>query len=250
MSGRVRVAVVVVVVALIGAGIAVARHPRDRRGGGAARAGGFHRHRPVRREHDRARGCSVPRRGEAGGRLFGRRHRPSRLAVDGRADIGGTGFRSPVAASSAPGPPRAVRRDPGRAARAIPAQLKSFLREHPDKGTAWARVQGLAGPADIDSFVDGLAPVILTKDTWVTNHGFTNGVANPIPAVLQAGTAVMVDNAGVPRVKCACGNPLCCRHRDVIARLDEGRRVVGLFDRARWSTSRPDRPCRAWNSWT
>ena len=40
------------------------------------------------------------------------------------------------------------------------------------------------------------------------NHGFVNGSANPIPAVLQAGTAVLVDKYGVPRVKCYCGNPL------------------------------------------
>jgi hypothetical protein len=36
----------------------------------------------------------------------------------------------------------------------------------------------------------------------------TRVVANPIPAVLQAGTAVMVDEFGVPLVKCYRGNPL------------------------------------------
>jgi hypothetical protein len=35
-----------------------------------------------------------------------------------------------------------------------------------------------------------------------------NGRANAIPAILQAGTAVLVDKYGVPRVKCYCGNPL------------------------------------------
>jgi hypothetical protein len=33
-------------------------------------------------------------------------------------------------------------------------------------------------------------------------------VANPINSVLQAGTAVLVDTFGVPRVRCFCGNPL------------------------------------------
>ncbi|MCC6436602.1 MAG: PASTA domain-containing protein, partial [Acidimicrobiales bacterium] len=41
----------------------------------------------------------------------------------------------------------------------------------------------------------------------VTNHGYTNGTANPLQSVLQAGTAVLVDRNGVPRARCACGNP-------------------------------------------
>jgi hypothetical protein len=50
--------------------------------------------------------------------------------------------------------------------------------------------------------------VLLRTDTRVTNHGFSNGVATPRQAVLQAGTAVLVDSFGVPRVRCSCGNPL------------------------------------------
>ena len=53
-----------------------------------------------------------------------------------------------------------------------------------------------------------LTDVILQIDTRVTNHGFRDGVANPINSVLQAGTAVLVDIFGVPRVRCFCGNPL------------------------------------------
>ncbi|MFD7575382.1 DUF6777 domain-containing protein, partial [Streptomyces sp. NPDC059810] len=45
-------------------------------------------------------------------------------------------------------------------------------------------------------------------DTRVTNHGFKNGAATAYQSVLQAGTAVLVDDRGVPRVRCACGNPL------------------------------------------
>ncbi len=45
-------------------------------------------------------------------------------------------------------------------------------------------------------------------DTRVTNHGYRDGAATSYQAVLQAGTAVLVDNHGVPRVRCACGNPL------------------------------------------
>jgi hypothetical protein len=42
----------------------------------------------------------------------------------------------------------------------------------------------------------------------VTNHGFADGTATPRQSVLQAGTSVMVDRYGVPRVRCSCGNPL------------------------------------------
>lgn len=88
-----------------------------------------------------------------------------------------------------------------------PEQLISFLAATPDKAAAWARVIGIQTGA-IPAYVRGLTPVLLRADTAVTNHGFENGVAVPIPAVLQAGTAVLVDQFGVPRVRCYCGNPL------------------------------------------
>ena len=88
-----------------------------------------------------------------------------------------------------------------------PAAMLAFLEANPDKAAAWAAAQGIA-TAQIPAFVDRLTPVILRSDTAVTNHGFRDGSANPFQAVLQAGTAVLVDEYGVPRVKCACGNPL------------------------------------------
>jgi hypothetical protein len=45
-------------------------------------------------------------------------------------------------------------------------------------------------------------------DTRVTNHGYKDGAPTSYQAVLQAGTAVLVDDRGVPKVRCACGNPL------------------------------------------
>jgi hypothetical protein len=61
---------------------------------------------------------------------------------------------------------------------------------------------------DIPAFINTLTDVILQVDTRVTNHGFRNGQANAINSVLQAGTAVLVDTFGIPRVRCFCGNPL------------------------------------------
>jgi hypothetical protein len=81
------------------------------------------------------------------------------------------------------------------------------LAQHPDKAAAWARVLGIA-PANIAGYVATLTPVLLTGDTLVGNHGYHGGVATFHLSVLQAGTAVMVDATGTPRVKCNCGNPL------------------------------------------
>lgn len=88
-----------------------------------------------------------------------------------------------------------------------PEQLVDFLRSNADKAEAFAEVLGIE-PAGIDEYVGGLTPVFLTSDTRVTNHGFARGRATPRQSVLQRGTAVMVDDLGVPRVKCYCGNPL------------------------------------------
>ena len=75
------------------------------------------------------------------------------------------------------------------------------------KADAWSDVLGVE-PAGIPDYVAGLTAVRLRYDTRVTNHGFRDGEANAFQSLLEAGTAVLVDNTGVPRVKCNCGNPL------------------------------------------
>ncbi|MFI7014059.1 DUF6777 domain-containing protein [Streptomyces sp. NPDC050164] len=72
---------------------------------------------------------------------------------------------------------------------------------------AFAQVAGVS-PASVPDHLRGLTPVVLRADTRVTNHGFRSGRAAGRQAVLQAGTAVLVDDRGMPRVRCACGNPL------------------------------------------
>lgn len=86
-------------------------------------------------------------------------------------------------------------------------QLIGFLETNPDKATAWAGVVGIA-VADIATFVRSLTSVILRADTIVVNHGFANGAATSFLSVLQAGTAVLVNDRGQPVVRCFCGNPL------------------------------------------
>lgn len=86
-------------------------------------------------------------------------------------------------------------------------QLVSFLQQNQSKATAWAGVLGIQ-TSQISSYVDQLTPVLLRTDTRVTNHGYADGQATTLQSVLEAGTAVLVDQYGRPTVKCYCGNPL------------------------------------------
>ncbi|MFE9682284.1 DUF6777 domain-containing protein [Streptomyces sp. NPDC006285] len=83
----------------------------------------------------------------------------------------------------------------------------SELGRSPAKNEAFAAVLGLR-PSSVPAQLRALTPVRLRMDTRVTNHGFRDGKATAYQAVLQSGTAVLVDDRGVPRVRCACGNPL------------------------------------------
>lgn len=86
-------------------------------------------------------------------------------------------------------------------------QLISYLEQNPDKGQAWAQTLGI-NYADLRTNVSGLTPVLLRSDTRLTNHGWKDGRITDIQVVLQAGTAVLVDEKGFPVTKCYCGNPL------------------------------------------
>ena len=91
-------------------------------------------------------------------------------------------------------------------------KLIGFLDANPAKAAAWRNV---TGSADLRSYILGLSPVFLTKDTRLTNHGFDDGRATTYQAVLQTGTAVLVDNRGLPRVRCDSGSPLSEPHGDL-----------------------------------
>ena len=86
-------------------------------------------------------------------------------------------------------------------------QLAEYLETHPNKAEAWAQVRDVP-VADIRAYLSRLTPLVLRTDTLVTNHGYVDGRADAFPSVLQAGTAVLVDDYGVPAVRCYCGNPL------------------------------------------
>ncbi|MFB7462992.1 DUF6777 domain-containing protein [Streptomyces sp. NPDC056224] len=86
-------------------------------------------------------------------------------------------------------------------------QQVRYLTADNAKARAFAQASDIE-QARIPDFLRGLTPVVLRADTRVTSHGFRDGRADSFQAVLQAGTAVLVDEHGMPRVRCACGNPL------------------------------------------
>ncbi|MFE2237589.1 DUF6777 domain-containing protein [Streptomyces sp. NPDC059442] len=106
----------------------------------------------------------------------------------------------------------------------------AFLADDPAASRAFADAAGIP-ESRVASWLRGLTPVHLRADTRVTNHGLRDGRATAFQAVLQSGTAVLVDQYGAPRVRCACGNPL----RSPVA-------VQGAVQSGRpWSGYRPDR---------
>ncbi|MGI5141787.1 DUF6777 domain-containing protein [Streptomyces sp. CA-106110] len=75
------------------------------------------------------------------------------------------------------------------------------------KARAFAQAAGI-DQASLRDRLRGLTSVVLRADTLVTLHGLRDGQATARQSVLEAGTAVLVDNRGVPRVRCAGGNPI------------------------------------------
>ena len=97
--------------------------------------------------------------------------------------------------------------------------LVTFLGDDSDRAQAWvdalnddATLQWSGGAKlsvdDITTYVGELTSVFVQADTRVTNHGLKQDEALAHQAVLQKGTAVLVDKQGVPRVRCASGSPL------------------------------------------
>jgi hypothetical protein len=87
------------------------------------------------------------------------------------------------------------------------AALANYLDLRPNTAAAWAEPFGIQ-PGQIPYYLNALTPVVLTTDTWVTLNQFSGGRRAPTQALLQAGNAVMIDRAGVPRLHCASGDPL------------------------------------------
>lgn len=88
-------------------------------------------------------------------------------------------------------------------------KLENFLTdpENRKKAQVWADIAGVKVEG-IGDYLDDLTPVLLRHDTLVKNHDYKKGKGVPFDALLEAGIAVLVDEQGLPAVKCSCGNPL------------------------------------------
>ncbi|MFE0674349.1 DUF6777 domain-containing protein [Streptomyces sp. NPDC058867] len=83
----------------------------------------------------------------------------------------------------------------------------AHLTADPERARAFAEAAGITREA-VPDHVRGLTPVVLRADTRVSGHGYREGRATSHQSVLQAGTPVLVDDRGVPRLRCADGSPL------------------------------------------
>jgi hypothetical protein len=99
--------------------------------------------------------------------------------------------------------------------------------------TAWSAVLGV-GPSELDAFTASLTPVVLRADTLVTRHGYRDRAATSAPAVLEAGTAVLVDPYGNPVMRCSSGDPLTGTD------LTTAALHTALFTGAAWTGFRAD----------
>ncbi|MGW0820654.1 DUF6777 domain-containing protein [Streptomyces sp. NPDC002845] len=122
-------------------------------------------------------------------------------------------------------------------------RLKDFLTDPGNRRKAqeWARVVGIT-PDRIDGYLDSLTPVLLRHDTLVKNHDYKKGKAVAFDALLEAGIAILVDEQGLPAVKCSCGNPLRTfdkNPRNMTVKFQDGNEEWEGYDRSAVLTVKP-----------
>lgn len=117
-------------------------------------------------------------------------------------------------------------------------QLTAGFQADPRAAEAFAAVHDIE-VVGISEFLEAMRAGYLVDDLEVINHRYRNGTAEPFVTVLEAGTAVLVDDDGVPRVRCRCGNPLLPVRVDLDGELVD----AALFaDRVIEATIGPDVP--------
>ncbi|GAA3367838.1 hypothetical protein GCM10020367_65120 [Streptomyces sannanensis] len=106
-----------------------------------------------------------------------------------------------------------------------------LLTADPVKAGVFAKAAGVDRHS-IPAFLRGLTPVLLRADTRFTSSGYRDGAAKTFQSLLQAGTPVLVDSHGAPRLRCTCGNPL---------RPPDATRAGAVHKGVRWAGYRPER---------
>lgn len=82
-----------------------------------------------------------------------------------------------------------------------------FFETEPGIAQEWGEILALS-PSEIPIFLRDLEAGYLLDPYQVLNTRLVDGQAVPFESTLAAGTAVLVDESGIPRVRCKCGNPL------------------------------------------
>ncbi|MBQ0853981.1 PASTA domain-containing protein [Streptomyces sp. BH-SS-21] len=122
-------------------------------------------------------------------------------------------------------------------------RLKDFLTdpENRQKAREWARIVGIT-PDRIEEYLDDLTPVLLRHDTLVKNHDYKKGKAVPYDSLLEAGVAVLVNDQGLPAVKCSCGNPLKSFDKDpekISVKFEDGNKKWAGYEKSAVVTVKP-----------
>lgn len=122
-------------------------------------------------------------------------------------------------------------------------RLKDFLTDprNRQKAREWARIVGIT-PDRIEGYIDNLTPVLLRHDTLVKNHDYKKGKAVAFDALLEAGIAVLVNDQGLPAVKCSCGNPLQSFDKDpekISVKFEDGNKKWDGYEKSDVVTVKP-----------
>ncbi|MFL1904717.1 DUF6777 domain-containing protein [Streptomyces tauricus] len=122
-------------------------------------------------------------------------------------------------------------------------RLKDFLTDprNRQKAREWARIVGIT-PDRIEDHLDDLTPVLLRHDTLVKNHDYKKGKAVPYDSLLEAGIAVLVNDQGLPAVKCSCGNPLKAFDKDpekISVKFEDGNKKWAGYEKSDVVTVKP-----------
>ncbi|WP_307527837.1 DUF6777 domain-containing protein [Streptomyces umbrinus] len=122
-------------------------------------------------------------------------------------------------------------------------RLKDFLTDprNRQKAREWARIVGIT-PDRIEGYIDDLTPVLLRHDTLVKNHDYKKGKAVAFDALLEAGIAVLVNDQGLPAVKCSCGNPLRSFDKDpekISVKFEDGNKKWDGYEKSDVVTVKP-----------
>lgn len=114
----------------------------------------------------------------------------------------------------------------------------------PEAAEAFASVHGL-DPGAVGAYLQTLRAGYLVDELIVINHQLRDAAAEPSASILGAGTAVLTDDSGVPRVRCECANPLLPASVELGGQLIE---ASAFGDRIIASAIDPEIPERVENS--